>query len=262
MANQTHFNLEDAVRRWRQDLRLSGGVTEDQGAELQAHLRESIARLREQGLTDEEAFLVGCHRLGSAPEITTEFGKVNTAVECPSQIGRVWRIWAGACLILALFFFWLGNTALSYGGERFHGRVAFAEALVAAANANLRAESRFIFLPMVALATTAVILFFRFAANQRARRVIIGCCLGAAGAFLLYEVRQDFFAALCGYLVGLPQLTIRVLAGREDGEFFQDGLAAGLAYGWWIFLWLPFALRELISSAASRLRPRHTLRLT
>jgi hypothetical protein len=46
-------------------------------AELEAHLRDSIAAWQNQGLSGAESFLIAAGRLGSAPALAPEFAKVN-----------------------------------------------------------------------------------------------------------------------------------------------------------------------------------------
>jgi hypothetical protein len=77
MATQPRFDLPQRLAAWRQALTQSAAFTPEAAEELEAHLRDSIDRLRTAGLTDEEAFLVAVRRLGNADDIETEFAKVN-----------------------------------------------------------------------------------------------------------------------------------------------------------------------------------------
>lgn len=71
------FNLELAIRDWKQAVQRTESVTQANIDELMEHLHESIADLVGKGLTDEEAFLVASKRLGDFAALSNEFGKVN-----------------------------------------------------------------------------------------------------------------------------------------------------------------------------------------
>ncbi|MFW8745029.1 permease prefix domain 1-containing protein, partial [Mesorhizobium japonicum] len=55
---------EQQLAEWRRAVRSSGAVDDADAAELEDHLRDSIAELRQAGLDDEEAFLIAVRRLG------------------------------------------------------------------------------------------------------------------------------------------------------------------------------------------------------
>ncbi len=77
METQTTFDLNFAIRRWRDDLASSVAFRSENLNELESHLRDSIDRLRTPQLSDEEAFLIASRRIGYAPRLEQEFGKVN-----------------------------------------------------------------------------------------------------------------------------------------------------------------------------------------
>ena len=74
---KSEFELETAVRGWRDRLSQSPQFRAENLNELEAHLRDSIAVLLNQRLTDEEAFLIATHRIGCAAALEPEFAKVN-----------------------------------------------------------------------------------------------------------------------------------------------------------------------------------------
>jgi hypothetical protein len=82
MENPTTFDLNNAICRWRDGLRQSPHFREENLAELEAHLRDSVAELQGRGLTDEESFLLATRRLGNPARLDSEFAKVNR--------GQVW----------------------------------------------------------------------------------------------------------------------------------------------------------------------------
>jgi hypothetical protein len=77
MKEPSDFELESAVRDWRDRLSQSPQFRAENLNELEAHLRDSIATLYSQRLTDEEAFLIATRRIGCADALEPEFAKVN-----------------------------------------------------------------------------------------------------------------------------------------------------------------------------------------
>lgn len=77
METTTAFVLNDAIVSWRDGLSRSPHVREEDLAELEAHLRDSVAALQSRGLTDEESFLLAARRLGNPSGLEPEFAKVN-----------------------------------------------------------------------------------------------------------------------------------------------------------------------------------------
>jgi hypothetical protein len=68
-------SLEQQVEAWRAHLRRSGAITSADAAELEDHLREQIASLNADGLSDDEAFLVAVKRMGAIDAVTREFAR-------------------------------------------------------------------------------------------------------------------------------------------------------------------------------------------
>jgi hypothetical protein len=68
-------SLEEQIEAWRSHLRRSRAITAPDAEELEDHLREQIASLREQGLSDDEAFLVAVKRIGAIDSLTREFAR-------------------------------------------------------------------------------------------------------------------------------------------------------------------------------------------
>jgi hypothetical protein len=108
MEASPRFDLNKSLQIWRQELQQQDALDEEARRELEQHLRESMAALRANGtLTEEEAFWVARHRLGSPQALRTEYVKVN-----PEGVWRrriLW-LWLGGLLfefhrILADFVF-------------------------------------------------------------------------------------------------------------------------------------------------------------
>ena len=63
-------SLEKQIEAWRAHLRKSRTITSQDTAELEDHLREQIASLGADGLSDDEAFLVAVKRMGAVDALT------------------------------------------------------------------------------------------------------------------------------------------------------------------------------------------------
>jgi hypothetical protein len=70
-------DIEKQIEQWQIDLAGSELLGHSDVNELESHLREEMERLRASGLSDEEAFFVGRHRLGDTAALADEFAKVN-----------------------------------------------------------------------------------------------------------------------------------------------------------------------------------------
>lgn len=68
-------SVEQQIEAWRTHLRSSGAITRADAAELEDHLREQIASLGEDGLSEDEAFLVAVKRMGAIDALTREFAR-------------------------------------------------------------------------------------------------------------------------------------------------------------------------------------------
>ena len=77
MENETAFDLNLAIRRWREGLAQSAAFRNENLNELESHLRDSINALQKRDLSEEEAFAVAIMRIGDGGKLETEFGKVN-----------------------------------------------------------------------------------------------------------------------------------------------------------------------------------------
>jgi hypothetical protein len=68
-------SLDTQLDAWRSHLRRSRAVSDADATELEDHLREQIVSLSEQGLSEDEAFLVAVKRMGAIDELTREFAR-------------------------------------------------------------------------------------------------------------------------------------------------------------------------------------------
>lgn len=67
--------LERAIENWKHGGGPDGSLGDSEIEEIESHLRDSIVALQAKGLSEQEAFLVGVHRLGQLPELVSEFEK-------------------------------------------------------------------------------------------------------------------------------------------------------------------------------------------
>jgi hypothetical protein len=77
METPTQFDLNDAVRRWREVLATSPAFRGENLDELEVHVRDGVDALVAKGLSPEEALLIARRRVGSPEALGAEFGKVN-----------------------------------------------------------------------------------------------------------------------------------------------------------------------------------------
>ncbi|HUU05442.1 MAG TPA: ABC transporter permease [Patescibacteria group bacterium] len=72
------FDLEQAIKKWKQKLAANPAMEEGYVAELEGHLRDRIEELASQGVAIEEAFRKVVHKMGKTDEIGGEFYKAHT----------------------------------------------------------------------------------------------------------------------------------------------------------------------------------------
>jgi hypothetical protein len=74
------FDLKNEINKWRRALSETQMCNRSDLDELESHLKDEMDQLRSQGLSEEEAFLVGTHRLGQPDALAGEFAKVNESL--------------------------------------------------------------------------------------------------------------------------------------------------------------------------------------
>jgi hypothetical protein len=75
MTDPPAGSLEAQIEAWRSHLRGRRAISAVDAKELEDHLREQIAALVEQGLSEDEAFLLAVKRLGAIDALTREFAR-------------------------------------------------------------------------------------------------------------------------------------------------------------------------------------------
>ncbi len=71
------FDLNKEVAKWKKTLCVNDTCSAADVIELESHLYDSMAELKAKGLTEQEAFYIALHRLGSPDVLAHEYGKVN-----------------------------------------------------------------------------------------------------------------------------------------------------------------------------------------
>jgi hypothetical protein len=77
MENISQFNLNASLGLWLQRLAESPHFRNENVAEMESHVRDSVTNLQSQGLSEEESFLIAIRRVGSVGKLEPEFVKVN-----------------------------------------------------------------------------------------------------------------------------------------------------------------------------------------
>ena len=112
MENQTRFDLNTAIEKWRQELAAQPNLASDDRRELETHLRDAIAGFQQRGLNDEESFWLARRRVGQPQQLGEEFVKADPAI--------IWRervFWmASALLFVNLWSNLVGTLTFSYIG--------------------------------------------------------------------------------------------------------------------------------------------------
>jgi hypothetical protein len=93
METSSTFDLNASLSLWLTRFAQSPHVRNDNVAEMESHVRDSVAKLHSHGLSEEEAFLVAIRRVGSAARLEPEYAKIN----------RDWKNWIAHGLILIFF---------------------------------------------------------------------------------------------------------------------------------------------------------------
>ncbi len=75
------LDLNEQINKWRSNLAQSETLASSDIDELESHLHEEIENLTTLKLSDEEAFLIATHRLGSTDSLAEEYEKINRGVK-------------------------------------------------------------------------------------------------------------------------------------------------------------------------------------
>jgi hypothetical protein len=99
MATQTPFDLNAAFEAWRNELAAQPQLSSDDRRELERHLADGTAELRQRGLNEEEAFWLARRRIGQPQQLAEEFERAE-----PLKAWRERAFWmAASALALTLW---------------------------------------------------------------------------------------------------------------------------------------------------------------
>ena len=86
MENKYMFELEKAIKEWKRRLRKNSGYEDGDIEELESHLLDEIEHLKEDGLSNEEAFLKAIEEMGELESVGSEFYKTRTKKNRPTPL--------------------------------------------------------------------------------------------------------------------------------------------------------------------------------
>jgi len=137
METQTRFDLNNALEDWRRELAAQPNLATEARRELETHLRDSMAELRQRGLNDEESFWLVRHRVGEPSRLAEEFVKSDPAKAWRERtmwiaIGLfAYNLWQSISGILTQTIFWsiaaISRSDLVPEWVRFHLRSWFSK---------------------------------------------------------------------------------------------------------------------------------------
>lgn len=90
--------MDDIIERWRRSLT---GLSPQQVAELEDHVRAEAAQLRERGLSEREAFDVAAGRVGEMRMLRREYEKTAAIPLWRRVLLLVLLVWWGPALLFA-----------------------------------------------------------------------------------------------------------------------------------------------------------------
>jgi len=102
MKTPTPVDLNEAIRRWQENLGKSPAFKADNLEELASHLRASVQKLKASGLSEEEAFKIAARRIGERGPLEREFAKVNPLAKWSLPVILFWMT-AGVYLVQIVY---------------------------------------------------------------------------------------------------------------------------------------------------------------
>lgn len=111
MENTTRFDLDAAIKSWRQEINGELQLTAENCRELDAHLTDTIRELQKRGLSDEESFWLARRRVGNTQQVAEEFAKAD-----PAKLWRERVFWM-ACAVFVLHIWQRTSSSFLFGTE-------------------------------------------------------------------------------------------------------------------------------------------------
>lgn len=143
MEDPTSFDLNQAIRGWRDDLRRSPHLRQEDLLELESHVMDSMAAFRAKGLADDEAFVLATRRLGAPSGLAPEFAKINRTEVWLNRllwmlIGvQVWGVLSGVARTVSNAVFLGGLWGLGASGDTLHAGFDWSRAVIPVALVTL-----------------------------------------------------------------------------------------------------------------------------
>lgn len=118
MGSKSMFELERSIQNWKQTFHPGSSIGTESVQEVEAHLRDSIERLQNIGLSDREAFAVGAHRLGVTADLESEFAKNQPVAAWRSRLAWMFGgyIAISLCYLTAQALVAIAGTGMAYAG--------------------------------------------------------------------------------------------------------------------------------------------------
>jgi len=100
MENVSQFDLNASLGLWLERLVQSPHFRNENVAEMESHVRDSVTKLQSHGLSEEESFLIAIRRVGSVGKLEPEFAKVNRSSRNLILHGVILSFFSVGCWIL------------------------------------------------------------------------------------------------------------------------------------------------------------------
>jgi hypothetical protein len=102
MEMNNEFNIQKQIDHWVSKIKSEPSFTESDSEELKSHFLDSIDKLKDTGLNDEEAFWVASRRIGTTVDWKEDYSQANNQV---IQMRRSVLILAGVMVYFCLYYF-------------------------------------------------------------------------------------------------------------------------------------------------------------
>jgi hypothetical protein len=97
------FNLDQAIVDWRRKMQAGGISSSESLDELEAHLRDEVARQTKEGLSAEAAFDTAVQQFGQAETVGAEFAKTSERkARRERKLKMLCLAYAGVCYVMPL----------------------------------------------------------------------------------------------------------------------------------------------------------------
>lgn len=220
MGGKSMFELENAIQEWKNQLLQRQTMNLEDIDELEGHLREEVDHLILTGLSEEEAFLVACHRIGDNSRVAREYAKVNTREIWQNRV--FWMLFG-----LFLFLFISSATTFLSGATK----VLFASLDMNPTMSGIVSSLLCIIIPVSALILLVVrpeMLSGRNFKRRKIWRVL------TAGILMIFSLR--LFSLL------MTMMQVRMYGASDIGMI---ALASNYVNGSWSIIW-PIVLAGLM----------------